>query len=409
MPPNPHTAQEKQPDIPNITLYSWMSMDLGLKQNLLTTYAFVHHFSPNGAYADMPVVALAAFTGVDLRRAENYLENLSHRQLLDLTKTDTGYQCRTLVYNEAMAKSYCLSAAPTAYSDIADNLHFPVKGLTVPGWILTDAALYGQLKLLYAFFYQINRNGQIMGTFADLTRIFAFEKETSLIALKSLHKRGYLCLERITDTGFICLIRDMGLTQKPSPVRLKVPDWIIHSLCIPQAAPLIFYAIINHYRKGAVFKSTYTDFEQSFGFDKVKVNGYLTFLRLHGVLDVIEEGIESFSCRPLATHALAAQQLFKNRQKTPKGRARSSVDSTLRQQVFDRDGHRCRYCGQSGQLTVDHIVPVSRGGTNALSNLQTLCFACNNAKSNRMHFDPDICRQKARTASDRHPNHTKKG
>jgi 5-methylcytosine-specific restriction endonuclease McrA len=49
-------------------------------------------------------------------------------------------------------------------------------------------------------------------------------------------------------------------------------------------------------------------------------------------------------------------------------------------EVFARDGFRCAYCGENRELQVDHIVPIARGGTDALDNLQTLCRSCNQIK-----------------------------
>ncbi|WP_296862475.1 HNH endonuclease [uncultured Methanobrevibacter sp.] len=62
---------------------------------------------------------------------------------------------------------------------------------------------------------------------------------------------------------------------------------------------------------------------------------------------------------------------------------RQPIPRKLRHQVFQRDGYRCRECGATNKQTrlhVDHIKPVAKGGTNDLSNLQTLCEACNRAK-----------------------------
>jgi HNH endonuclease len=45
-----------------------------------------------------------------------------------------------------------------------------------------------------------------------------------------------------------------------------------------------------------------------------------------------------------------------------------------------RDGFKCNSCGTDKYLSVDHKVPVSKGGTSALSNLQILCRPCNSKK-----------------------------
>lgn len=57
----------------------------------------------------------------------------------------------------------------------------------------------------------------------------------------------------------------------------------------------------------------------------------------------------------------------------------------LRYSVLSRDGFRCQYCGRSPQgdgvkLVVDHIIPVSKGGTNEENNLITACTDCNRGK-----------------------------
>ena len=62
------------------------------------------------------------------------------------------------------------------------------------------------------------------------------------------------------------------------------------------------------------------------------------------------------------------------------------VPNTIRYEVLKRDGSRCVLSGVSAKaavMHVDHIVPRSKGGSNAMENLQTLCGQCNNGKSNR--------------------------
>jgi 5-methylcytosine-specific restriction endonuclease McrA len=56
-----------------------------------------------------------------------------------------------------------------------------------------------------------------------------------------------------------------------------------------------------------------------------------------------------------------------------------------RRALFARDGWRCAYCGTSGgRLTLDHIVPRSRGGDSVWENVVTSCAPCNLKKGNRL-------------------------
>ena len=56
----------------------------------------------------------------------------------------------------------------------------------------------------------------------------------------------------------------------------------------------------------------------------------------------------------------------------------------LRLEVFSRDRKRCRHCGTSRDLTIDHIVPVRFGGDSSVDNLQTLCRSCNSRKGSKV-------------------------
>ena len=63
-----------------------------------------------------------------------------------------------------------------------------------------------------------------------------------------------------------------------------------------------------------------------------------------------------------------------------------AISKKLRFEVFKRDGFKCQYCGSVPPivvLEVDHIVPVSKNGTDEIDNLVTSCFDCNRGKSNR--------------------------
>lgn len=64
---------------------------------------------------------------------------------------------------------------------------------------------------------------------------------------------------------------------------------------------------------------------------------------------------------------------------------RQPISKKIRFEVFKRDDFTCKYCGNKPpnvMLEVDHIKPVSKGGTNNINNLITSCFDCNRGKSN---------------------------
>jgi 5-methylcytosine-specific restriction endonuclease McrA len=51
--------------------------------------------------------------------------------------------------------------------------------------------------------------------------------------------------------------------------------------------------------------------------------------------------------------------------------------------VMIRDKNVCGYCGSATNLTIDHIIPVSRGGKTNFENCVTACRSCNNRKGSR--------------------------
>ena len=63
---------------------------------------------------------------------------------------------------------------------------------------------------------------------------------------------------------------------------------------------------------------------------------------------------------------------------------RQRIPDRTRALVFERDGRRCRRCNSTDRLTIDHIHPHSRGGSNDAENLQTLCHPCNSSKGARV-------------------------
>jgi hypothetical protein len=89
----------------------------------------------------------------------------------------------------------------------------------------------------------------------------------------------------------------------------------------------------------------------------------------------------------------ATRARFLGRSEEPMSRPRAmsaSVRDRKRRALIRRDGATCAYCGRPlgtglpySRPTLDHVVPVSRGGGDALTNLVLACKPCNRAKADK--------------------------
>ena len=77
-------------------------------------------------------------------------------------------------------------------------------------------------------------------------------------------------------------------------------------------------------------------------------------------------------------------------------RVRESTVTFSRRNLFKRDHSSCQYCGArpgSAELTIDHVIPRSLGGTSTWENCVLACVACNARKANRT---PDQAKMRLR-------------
>lgn len=67
------------------------------------------------------------------------------------------------------------------------------------------------------------------------------------------------------------------------------------------------------------------------------------------------------------------------------------ISQTDWEALCERYGHKCLACGATDKLVADHIVPISRNGTNTIDNIQPLCRSCNAKKyANTVDYRPLI-------------------
>lgn len=76
---------------------------------------------------------------------------------------------------------------------------------------------------------------------------------------------------------------------------------------------------------------------------------------------------------------------------------RQAIDPAVRLSIYERDNYACVLCGSTEQLSIDHIVPFSAGGSDAVENLRTLCIPCNSRRG-AARFDDESLRNRAENA-----------
>ena len=120
----------------------------------------------------------------------------------------------------------------------------------------------------------------------------------------------------------------------------------------------------------------------SAGFEPIKVISWkkAITLVLLGKVEVLEAYQREIHSPSLTLKLPAVIKLIRYLKPIPK-RVKFS-----RQNLFSRDDYTCQYCHRSypvNQLTYDHIVPRSKGGTTSWTNVVTSCVRCNLRKGNK--------------------------
>ncbi len=96
---------------------------------------------------------------------------------------------------------------------------------------------------------------------------------------------------------------------------------------------------------------------------------------------IVQEASKHFLCTPKMRFALPSVIRLLSYRRVPR-----YTRAVSRKSIMLRDGHRCQYCLRHllpGKLTLDHVIPKSRGGQSTWENLVASCYPCNNKKSDK--------------------------
>jgi len=102
---------------------------------------------------------------------------------------------------------------------------------------------------------------------------------------------------------------------------------------------------------------------------------------LHALKKVYEYAIAYSDGVITSTVAKDALVMFGSSNNTSPVYKREPIPDEVKMFVWQRDGGRCAKCGGQEKLEYDHIIPISKGGSNTARNIQLLCENCNRSKS----------------------------
>lgn len=74
---------------------------------------------------------------------------------------------------------------------------------------------------------------------------------------------------------------------------------------------------------------------------------------------------------------------FVHWRKNQDGKYRKNIRKSVKRAVYERDGHRCVFCGATENLSLDHIVRYADDGPDTEDNLRVLCMKCNQSRETK--------------------------
>lgn len=108
----------------------------------------------------------------------------------------------------------------------------------------------------------------------------------------------------------------------------------------------------------------------------------------------------SKTCSDVCTEAVRRAKDAERKQRRRARERAAYVSPVNRYKVFERDAWTCHLCHCPVERdkavphpkapTIDHVIPLARGGTHEMTNVQTACFLCNSIKSDRMDWLPAL-------------------
>ncbi len=160
-------------------------------------------------------------------------------------------------------------------------------------------------------------------------------------------------------------------------------DLLISLRSIPEIKILMYVVEHTWGRQQEKVHITGDKFTKGTGLSKPSIIKGIRQAIEHGLLQVTEDIQDKGRIKRYFSISLDWRELTKKIKKERKPtqiQPRTPLKNSQRRKIMERDRYRCCHCNSWINLQIDHIIPVSKGGTNKKSNLQTLCKKCNRKK-----------------------------
>lgn len=132
------------------------------------------------------------------------------------------------------------------------------------------------------------------------------------------------------------------------------------------------------------FHNTYGIIKFSENFNLVELRCSSCEKRIRESTRSIQKSIEIKSLVGGSFHYYARIPITANSKKVANIMNRKPIPGNVKRYVWKRDGGKCVQCGNNQKLEYDHIIPLSKGGSNTERNIQLLCEKCNREKHDKI-------------------------
>ena len=94
-------------------------------------------------------------------------------------------------------------------------------------------------------------------------------------------------------------------------------------------------------------------------------------------INFLDDDFEKFRSQKMVIQVPPTIRLYRSAERPWK------IPPVSRKEILRRDENQCQYCGNRKQLTIDHVIPRSRGGKHTWNNVVIACATCNGRKGNK--------------------------